>query len=101
MSGKPMGLMESTSISPSSMRYRLPTVTWGYFHIRTLQVISPLRTLSRRRLVNTIGKSYTGESGLGGPGQVRKATGLPISEALKRGLYTLQEQIGRQTARMP
>jgi hypothetical protein len=33
--------------------------------------------------------------------QVRKATGLPISEALKRGLRTLQEQVQQETARTP
>jgi hypothetical protein len=33
--------------------------------------------------------------------QVRKATGLPISEALKRGLHTLREQVRQETARMP
>src|SRR5439155_19087598 len=54
-----MGVMESTSISPSSMRYRAPTFTWGRIHIRMLQVISPRRTPSRRRLVNSIGAVYT------------------------------------------
>src|SRR5438093_13349379 len=52
--------MESTSSSPSSMRYRAPTFTWGRIHIRMLQVISPRRTPSRRRLVNSIGAVYTG-----------------------------------------
>src|SRR6266481_4150991 len=33
------------------MRYRAPTLTWGRIHIRTLHVISPRRTPSRRRLV--------------------------------------------------
>src|SRR5437667_7749030 len=54
ISARPIGVIESISISPSSMGYRLPTLTWGRCHIRTEQVISPLRTRSRRRLVNTI-----------------------------------------------
>src|SRR5205085_6308695 len=29
MARKPIGSIESTSISPSSMRYRAPTLTWG------------------------------------------------------------------------
>ena len=33
--------------------------------------------------------------------QVRKTTGLPISAALTRGLYALQEQVSRKTARAP
>jgi hypothetical protein len=59
ISGKPMFSMESISISPSSIRYREPTLMWGQVQIRTLQVISPLRTRSRRRLVNTMTKVYT------------------------------------------
>src|ERR1017187_3841703 len=59
ISGRPIGLIESTSISPSSIRYRLPTLTWGRVHIRTLQVISPRRTPSRRRLANTMRRVYT------------------------------------------
>src|SRR5258706_8069790 len=54
ISGRPIGVIESISISPCSMGYRLPSLTWGRCHIRTEQVISPLRTRSRRRLVNTI-----------------------------------------------
>src|ERR1039458_1433354 len=54
ISGRPIGLIESTSISPSSIRYRLPTLTWGRVHILTLQVISPRRTPSRRRLAKTM-----------------------------------------------
>ena len=59
MSGKPIGVIESTSISPSSILYRVPTLTWGRVHIRTLQVISPSRTPSRRRLLNTMRRVYT------------------------------------------
>jgi hypothetical protein len=33
--------------------------------------------------------------------QVRKATGLPISEALKRGLHTLHEQVRRDVTCTP
>ena len=33
--------------------------------------------------------------------EVRAATGLPISEALKRGLRALQEQVRRGTGRTP
>ena len=33
--------------------------------------------------------------------EVRAATGLPISEALKRGLRALQEQVRRDAGRMP
>jgi hypothetical protein len=58
ISGSPIGLIDSTSISPSSMGYRLPTVTWGRIHIRTLQVISPRRTPSRNRLAKTMGRVY-------------------------------------------
>jgi hypothetical protein len=38
---QPVGVIESTSISPSSIRYRPPTFTWRRSHIRTLHVISP------------------------------------------------------------
>ena len=31
--------------------------------------------------------------------EIQAATGLPISEALKRGLRTLQEQVRQETAR--
>jgi len=62
ISGKPSGSIESTSISPSSMRYRPPTLTWGRFQMRTLQVISPRRTRSRRRLVKTMPRVYTKRS---------------------------------------
>src|SRR5258708_37511944 len=54
MSWRPMGVIESISISPSSMRYRLPTLTCRRFQIRTLQVIFPLRTPSRRRFVKVM-----------------------------------------------
>jgi hypothetical protein len=33
--------------------------------------------------------------------EVRVATGLPISEALKRGLRSLQEQVRRESGRTP
>ena len=33
--------------------------------------------------------------------EVQEATGLPISEALKRGLRALRDQIGRESARSP
>jgi len=33
--------------------------------------------------------------------QIRRATGLPISEALKRGLRSLQEQVKHETNRTP
>ena len=33
--------------------------------------------------------------------EVQDATGLPISEALKRGLRVLQEQVRRESARRP
>jgi hypothetical protein len=55
-----MGSIESTSISPSSMRYRPPTLTCGRVQIRTLQVISPRRTPSRSRLVNVMMTVYPG-----------------------------------------
>src|SRR5437867_7697265 len=61
MSGKPIGVIESTSIAPSSIRYRAPTLTWGRVHIRTLQVISPRRIPSRKRLVKTTRTVYTVE----------------------------------------
>jgi hypothetical protein len=35
-------------------------LTWGRVQIRTLQVISPLRTPSRRRLVNIMLRGYHG-----------------------------------------
>src|SRR5258708_14128513 len=54
MSWRPMGVIESISISPSSIRYRLPTLTCRRFQIRTLQVIFPLRTPSRRRFVKVM-----------------------------------------------
>ena len=33
--------------------------------------------------------------------QIREATGLPISEALKRGLRSLREQVIQKTSRTP
>lgn len=33
--------------------------------------------------------------------EVQEATGLPISEALKRGLRSLQEQVRREAGRTP
>ena len=33
--------------------------------------------------------------------QVREATGLPISEALKQGLHALQERVRRETRQTP
>ena len=33
--------------------------------------------------------------------QIREATGLPISEALKRGLRALQERVRHETKRTP
>ena len=33
--------------------------------------------------------------------EIRRATGLPISEALKRGLRSLQERIRHETGRTP
>ena len=33
--------------------------------------------------------------------QIRDATGLPISEALKRGLRSLQERVTHETGRTP
>jgi len=33
--------------------------------------------------------------------EVQEATGLPISEALKRGLRSLQEEVRRETGRTP
>src|SRR5437764_131620 len=50
ISGNPIGLIESTSIVPSPMRYRARTLTRGRVHILTQQVISPRRTPSRSRL---------------------------------------------------
>src|SRR5262245_36686241 len=46
--------IESTTISPSSIGYRPPTFTWGRIHIRTLHVISPLRTPARKSLVRVM-----------------------------------------------
>src|SRR5260370_26540915 len=54
ISGRPIGVIESISISPSSIRYRLPTLTCRRFQIRTLHVIFPLRTSSRRRFVKVM-----------------------------------------------
>jgi predicted transcriptional regulator len=33
--------------------------------------------------------------------QIREATGLPISEALKRGLHSLQERVRQEAGRTP
>lgn len=33
--------------------------------------------------------------------EIRKATGLPISEALKQGLHALQERVAQQVSRTP
>jgi hypothetical protein len=33
--------------------------------------------------------------------EIRKATGLPISEALKQGLHALQERVTREARRTP
>lgn len=33
--------------------------------------------------------------------QIRRATGLPISEALKRGLHVLQERVSKEPDRTP
>jgi phytoene dehydrogenase-like protein len=33
--------------------------------------------------------------------QIREATGLPISEALKRGLRSLRDRVQRESARTP
>ncbi|HEX9368560.1 MAG TPA: hypothetical protein VF921_18160 [Vicinamibacterales bacterium] len=33
--------------------------------------------------------------------EIRKATGLPISEALKRGLHALQERVSKDSGRTP
>lgn len=58
MSGNPIGSIESTSISPSSMRYRRPALTRGLIQMRTELVISPRRTPSRSRLANTMLRIY-------------------------------------------
>lgn len=58
ISGKPIGVIASTSISPSSILYRPPTFTWGRIQMRTLQVISPRWTPSRSRLANTMQRVY-------------------------------------------
>jgi len=55
-----MGRSESTSISASSIRYRLPTATWGRIHTRILQVLSSRRTPSRRRFVKSTRRVYGG-----------------------------------------
>jgi hypothetical protein len=59
MSGNPIGSIESTSISPSSMRYRRPTLTRALIQMRTELVISPRRTPSRSRLANIMLKIYS------------------------------------------
>ena len=33
--------------------------------------------------------------------QIRRATGMAVSETLKRGLYTLRDQVTREAARTP
>jgi hypothetical protein len=33
--------------------------------------------------------------------RIRQATGLPVSQALKRGLRALQEEVARESARTP
>src|SRR3954454_11160736 len=58
-----MGSMESTSMWPSSIGYRPPTLTRALFQIRTLHVISPRRTSSRRRLRKTMGRVYLFRAG--------------------------------------
>src|SRR5438067_1098108 len=50
--------MESISISPSSNWYRLPTRTRGLSHTRTVRVMAPLRTPSRRYFVNNTVRVY-------------------------------------------
>src|SRR5262249_28589485 len=64
-SASSMLVIDSTTISPSSIGYRPPTFTCGCVHMRTLHVISPLRTRSRRRFVKTIGRPprYTAAGG--------------------------------------
>jgi hypothetical protein len=61
--GKPCRLNRLES-PPSSIRYLAPTLTWGRVQIRTLQVISPRRTPSRRRLVNVMNRVYENTSPL-------------------------------------
>src|ERR1700687_1876122 len=69
ISGKPIGLIESTSIAPSSMRYRAPTLTCGRVHIRAVQGISLRRTAHRlRRACRSVKKTtkdgcYKGKGG--------------------------------------
>src|SRR5450755_3849737 len=63
ISGNPIGVTDSISISPSPMRYRWPSVTWGLVQILTLQVMSPRTTPSRRRLAKTI-DSLTDQCGM-------------------------------------
>src|SRR5580700_2275549 len=58
ISGNPIVSIESTSISPSSRRYRLPTVTRGVIQIRTLHESPPRRTPSRSRFVNVMARVY-------------------------------------------
>jgi hypothetical protein len=59
MSENPIVSMESISMAPWPMRYLLPTKTCGRVQKRTLQVISPLRTPSRSRLVNIMSVQTT------------------------------------------
>ena len=58
ISGNPICSIESTSISPSSIRYRPPSLTRGLIQILTLHVMSPRRTPSRRRFANSMRKFY-------------------------------------------
>ena len=52
------GSNKFSRLSHVSIRYRPPTRTRGVIHMRTLQVISPRRILSRSRFVNTIKRVY-------------------------------------------
>jgi hypothetical protein len=52
ISGNPILSIESTSIAPSPIVYRFPTVTRGPNQNRTLHLISPLFTPSRSLFVN-------------------------------------------------
>jgi hypothetical protein len=54
MSGNPIGSIESITIAPSPIGYRAPTRTCGCTQNRTLHVISPRRTPSRSRFVNSM-----------------------------------------------
>src|SRR2546430_923988 len=56
MSPKVIGTIESISIAPPSIRYRLPAATRGRCHTRTLVVMSPDRTPSRRYFTNSTGQ---------------------------------------------